>query len=457
MPSFAGPRLPADYAELLAEGLGGVTLFGSNMSADLRVLTDAIHAANPAAVVSVDEEGGDVTRLHAASGSPVLGAAALGVIDDLAITRETGRLVGEDLCAAGIDLDLAPVADVNSNPDNPVIGSRSFSASAAVAASHVAAWVEGLQSAGVAACVKHFPGHGHTGEDSHLALPTLSVPVEVLQGRELAPFRAALAAGARSVMTSHIVVPTLDPELPATLSPRVLGMLREGYDGVIVSDALDMAGASAIRGIPAAAVGSLVAGADLLCIGADKPAALVREIQAAIIAAVADGTLPLPRLLDAAARAVTLSAHLTFRTRHADECVRDVRCTGVETARRSITVTGELPDLAGALVASIDTEANIAIGDVPWGLRPDLRIAPGDGFAGAGGGALIVQVRDAHRHPEVRAVIEALAATGVTPVVLEWGWPARSDDRFARICTHGYSRPGVEAVTELLRKAGWDR
>ena len=312
MASFEGPAVPEDYARLLAEGLGGICLFGSNIAAatipEVRVLTDAVRAAGPHAVICTDEEGGDVTRLHATTGSPVLGAAALGAVGSLALTRATGAAVAADLVAAGIDLDLGPIADVNSNPDNPVIGTRSFAAEPQRAADQVIAWVEGLQGAGVGACVKHFPGHGDTGEDSHLALPVLDAPVEVIAARELVPFEAAVKSGTAAVMTSHIVVPALDPELPGTLSAPVLALLRErlGFEGVIVSDALDMAGASASRGIPPAAVLSLVAGADFLCIGPDKPAALIREIQAAVLAAVADGRLARHRLEEAVRRIAAL-------------------------------------------------------------------------------------------------------------------------------------------------------
>ena len=457
MPSFEGPALPEEWAGLLRDGLAGICLFGSNIGdgSGVPALTAAIHDANPACVIALDEEGGDVTRLHALTGSPVLGPAALGAVHDLALTRAVGGLVGADLVAAGIDLDLAPVADVNSNPDNPVIGTRSFGSDPGVAASHVAAWVHGLQDTGVAACVKHFPGHGDTGEDSHLALPVLDVSVETLHQRELLPFAAAVAAGTRTVMTSHIVVPALDPELPATLSPTVLRVLREelNFDGVIVSDALDMAGASASRGIPEAAVLSLAAGADFLCIGPDKPASLVREITAAIAAAVRDGRLPLARLEEAAARVATLRTSYEVAVPTTDS--NDVRLR--EAAATALIVEGDLPDLTGAMLVSVDTRANIAVGDVPWGLTPDLRVAPGGEVSAPGGGPVIVQVRDAHRRPDVADTLDRLSASGLAPVVVEWGWPGPRHGDYPRICTRGYSRPGAEAVTELLRKAGWDR
>ena len=281
LPSFAGTTVPADVLRLLEEGLGGLCLFGSN-TADgpdaVAAYTADVRSVSPGAVIAVDEEGGDVTRLHVPDGSPVLGPLALGAADDLALTRAVGRAIGLELAAVGITLDLGPVADVNSNADNPVIGTRSFGSSASEAAAHVAAWTVGLQSAGVAACAKHFPGHGDTAEDSHLALPVLNVDMSMLAARELVPFVAAIEAGTAAVMTSHVVVPALDPALPATLSAPILGLLRDrlGFRGVIVSDALDMAGASAARGIPEAAVLSIAAGADLLCIGADNSVEQVR-------------------------------------------------------------------------------------------------------------------------------------------------------------------------------------
>jgi len=459
--SFEGVTLPSEWEALLHEGLGGICLFGSNVSDDLRALTDAIHAANPAAVVAADEEGGDVTRLHVREGSTVLGPAVLGAVDDLDLTRAVGGLVAADLVAAGIDLALAPVADVNSNPDNPVIGTRSFASDPETVAVHVAAWVSGLQAAGVAACAKHFPGHGDTGEDSHLALPVLDVPLETLRRRELVPFAAAVEAGVRTVMTSHIVVPALDPHLPGTLSAPVLGLLREelGFDGVIVSDALDMAGASGSRSIPEAAVLSLAAGADLLCIGPDKPAALVRDVQGEIVRAVEEGRLSLDRLEEAAARVAGLTSGEVAApaTGSQDVPAGELAVALVDAAGRALVVEGEFPDLAGARVVSVDTRANIAVGDVPWGLAPDLTVAPGDATADVGTGAVIVQVRDAHRRPEVGEMLDRLAAAGATAVVVEWGWPGPRHGSFARICTRGCSRPGVQAVTDLLRKAGWNR
>jgi beta-N-acetylhexosaminidase len=460
LPGFHGTTLPDDYHALLEEGLGGICYFGSNTAGgpdSIQALSAAITAANPIAVIAVDEEGGDVSRLHTLEPSPVLGAAALGGVADFRLTEAVGRWIGHELADVGITLDLAPVADINSNPDNPVIGTRSFGTEPAGVAAHVSAWTRGLQATGVAACAKHFPGHGDTATDSHLALPTIDVDAETLAERELVPFAGVVQAGIASVMTSHIVVPAIDPDRPATLSPLVLGLLRDdlGFEGVIVSDALDMAGASAERGIPEAAVLALAAGCDLLCIGPDKPATLVEEICGAVERAVADGRLTVERLAEAAGRVRALSVLAS----EVEVTAPDERWLA-EAAAFTMVVDGELPDLTGAEVVSVETVANIAVGEVAWGITPDHRVdpdalaVPDDVPADA---PLVVQVRDAGRRPELLAFLRSLVDAGRTAVVVEWGWPAAYDVGLATISTRGSSGPGVAAATELLREAGWTR
>ena len=311
MGAFPGPTLPAWMTSRLDRGLGSICLFGSNIVTpdQLASLTAQLHAVAPDVLIATDEEGGDVTRLHLREGSPHPGNAALGVVDDVALTEAVARSIGVELFAAGVDLNTAPVVDVNSNPANPVIGVRSFGADPSLVARHARAYIAGLQSAGVGACVKHFPGHGDTAVDSHLDLPTVVAPLDVLRRRELAPFATAVAAGTLAVMTSHVLLPAIDPSLPATLSPSVLKLLRDdlGFDGLLVSDALDMKGASAGRGEPAAAVLALAAGCDLLCLGAEKDAELHDAIVSAIVAAVRSGELAESRLVEAADRVVRAS------------------------------------------------------------------------------------------------------------------------------------------------------
>lgn len=232
-------------------------------------------------------------------------------MDDADLTRAVARELGRRLAECGVDLNWAPSADINSNQDNPVIGVRSFGADTALAARHTVAYIEGLQAAGVAACTKHFPGHGDTNVDSHHALPRIDVDLDTLHARELVPFRAAIAAGSKAVMSAHILLPALDPDRPATLSPQILtGLLRQelGYQGLIVTDGMEMQAISAVYGIERGSVLAIAAGADAICVGgglADEETVL--RLRDALVTAVRDGELPEERLADAAARVRALA------------------------------------------------------------------------------------------------------------------------------------------------------
>ncbi len=383
LPGFVGTTLPTWVAERLRDGLVGVCLYGENVVSlgQLAALVGEIRRAKPDALIAIDEEGGDVTRLHYVDGSPYPGAALLGRIDDLELTSRVGRAVANDLSAIGVDLNLAPVADVNSDPRNPVIGVRSFGADPALAARHVAAFTSAHEAAGVATSVKHFPGHGDTSADSHLALPVVDVPLEVLRTRDLPPFRAAIEAGARTVMTSHILLPQIDPDGPATFSSRILGDLLRGelgFDGVVVSDALDMAGAAQFpnaegeTGIPAAAARALAAGCDLLCLGTGGSA----EQLDAIAEAVRAGVEP-DRLTEATRRVGDLVASLRVEKPAATSW----GMSSDQLVEAFAVAPGAAPAPDAVLVV-VETTANIAVGFAPWGPAAAgadvLRIAAGD-------------------------------------------------------------------------------
>ncbi|MDF2750084.1 MAG: glycoside hydrolase family 3 domain protein, partial [Gaiellaceae bacterium] len=300
--SFPGDRVPGWARRLLELGLGGVTLFADNVrdTDGVAELTAALRADAPELLVSIDEEGGDVTRLEAGRGSSFPGSLALGVVDDVELTREVAAAIAAALARAGVNLNLAPVADVNTNPRNPVIGVRSFGADAALVARHVAAFVEGTQRQGVAACAKHFPGHGDTAVDSHRALPVVGGDLETA----LAPFRAAVAADVQAVMTGHLVVPGFG-EAPATISRElVTGLLRErlGFHGLVVSDALEMGALSATIGVAEGAVRAIAAGVDALCLGHRVGEDGAGAVLAALVAAAQSGRLEPDRLAEAAAR-----------------------------------------------------------------------------------------------------------------------------------------------------------
>uniref|UniRef100_UPI001FE69294 glycoside hydrolase family 3 N-terminal domain-containing protein n=1 Tax=Micromonospora maritima TaxID=986711 RepID=UPI001FE69294 len=307
--AYAGP-VPPDWAvDLLADGLAGHTLFGTNVHdpAQVAASTAALRAGRADVILAIDEEGGDVTRLAHATGSPYPGNAALGAVDDPDLTRQVYAAIGGELAALGLTLDLAPTVDVNTADENPVIGTRSFGADPKRVAVHSAAAVAGLQSTGVAACAKHFPGHGATVADSHHELPTVDVPPAVLRERDLPPFAAVVDAGVRAVMTAHIRVPALTGDGPATFSRAVLvDLLRGeyGFTGAVITDALEMKGAAlAAGGVGPAAVRALAAGADLLCIGAQVDAELVELVAAEIVAGIGDGRLDRARVEEAAKEA----------------------------------------------------------------------------------------------------------------------------------------------------------
>ncbi|MBW4095049.1 MAG: glycoside hydrolase family 3 protein [Acidobacteria bacterium] len=330
MPGFIGTTAPPWLLDALADGLGGVTYFSHNIDAavpgQLAALSAQIRAANPTAIIALDEEGGNVTRLESAAGSSVPGAAVLGKLDDATLTEKAGRALGSLCRAAGVTLNLAPVADVNTNPDNPVIGVRSFGAETTLVARHTAAMVRGIQSQGVGACVKHFPGHGDTVTDSHTSLPRVDYPRSVLEDVHLPPFTAAVGAGVQAVMTAHIIVPALHAEdsspleTPATLDPTAGALLRSsGFDGVLVTDALDMAAIRETVGMGPGAVAAVLAGADLLCVGnpanigyADESVGSdqtdFHEVRNALLAAVEEGILPEERLREGARRRAAFTA-----------------------------------------------------------------------------------------------------------------------------------------------------
>ena len=237
----------------LENGLAGVTLFGPNVAGpeQLSALTAALRAAAPEPVIAIDEEGGDVTRLAHLTGSPYPGNAALGAVDDAPLTPAVYRALGADLAAVGINVDLAPSVDVNTAAGNPVIGTRAFGDRTDLVSLARGRRGHGLQSAGVAACAKHFPGHGSTRDDTHHVLASVEGGLARVRERDLPPFAAAIAAGVAAVMPGHLRVAGLTGGLPATQSAAALGGLLRGelgFTGVIISDGLEMRAVSGLDG-----------------------------------------------------------------------------------------------------------------------------------------------------------------------------------------------------------------
>lgn len=471
-PGFTGTTAPDWLLRRLGEGLASVGLFGRNIASaeQLAALTAQLRAERDDVLVAIDEEGGDVTRLEVRTGSSFPGNHALGAVDDVDLTREVASELGRRLAACGVNLNWAPSADVNSNAANPVIGVRSFGADTALVARHTAAYVTGLQSAGVAACTKHFPGHGDTAVDSHHALPRIDADASVLADRELAPFRAALAAGTRAVMSAHILVPALDPDHPATLSRPVLTDLLRGelgYTGLIVTDGMEMQAIAATYGIERGSVLAVAAGADAICVGgglADDET--VRRLRDALVAAVRAGELPEERLAEAAERVRELArwtaaeAPVTDGDRRAD--------VGLVAARRALKLTGAAsftPLTDPPYVAAFTPVANIAVGDeTPWGVAAELtRLLPGTetgtytgedagraALEASDGRRVVAVVRDEHRHPWMAAALDDLLESRPDTIVVEMGVPQAAPRGALHIATHGAARVCGRAAAEVI-------
>lgn len=417
-PSFEGTTLPDWVAEELRHGLGGIFYFGLNL--DLApdavdtpaALSASIHALNDDCLIWSDEEGGIVSRLESDGGSQLPGSMVLGRLDDVALTEAAHTHIGTYCRAAGVDVAAGPDVDVNCNPRNPVIGVRSFGATPELVSRHAAAAVRGLQATGVAACTKHFPGHGDTAVDSHLGLPVLDMSMEELREVHLPPFQAAIDAGVQTMMSAHIVVKALG-DLPGTLNPKAVAILREmGFDGVLCSDALDMHAISRGIGVGQGAVLAIKAGLDLLCIGypelgttpeggrADE--AQYRRVFDALYAAVANGEIPRERLEEAIARRLRVRAW-----------GRSVQA--VAAAQESPSV-----DWDAATARAFEVLGDVALGEGDV-LMVDAR--GGNRAAGPLPDMITVTLRTAGRTVERMAVVDEATATAAVAAAAAWPTP----------------------------------
>ncbi|MGW6418672.1 glycoside hydrolase family 3 protein [Streptomyces sp. NPDC055055] len=488
-PGFVGTTAPDWLLRRIGEGLSSVGLFGRNIvgPGQLAALTAQLRAERDDVLVAIDEEGGDVTRLEVKEGSSFPGNYALGSVDDVELTRAVARELGRRLVQCGVDLNWAPSADVNSNAENPVIGVRSFGPDPDLVARHTVAYVDGLQGVGVAACTKHFPGHGDTNVDSHDALPRIDVDLATLHARELVPFRAAIAAGTKAVMSAHILLSALDPHRPATLSPQILtGLLRQelGFEGLIVTDGMEMQAVAATYGIERGSVLAIAAGADAICVGGglcDEDTVL--RLRDALVNAVRTGELPEERLADAAARVRALAAWTqahragggaeTVSGAAAQEGTAPGTDIGLVAARRALKVTRgahpHTPLTDAPYVASFTPVANFAVGDeTPWGIAAELeRLLPGTEtgsydessavdtvLAAAGERRIVAVVRDVHRYAWMTGALDALLAARPDTVVVEMGLNEAEPRGALHIATHGAARVCGRAAAEAVVGTG---
>ncbi|MGQ9738360.1 MAG: beta-N-acetylhexosaminidase [Armatimonadota bacterium] len=308
--------LNAHARELVEEmQVGGVVLLARNLdsanSDGIRATLAHLQSLSRIPLfIAIDQEGGTVNRLRAPF-HEFPGNMALGATGNPELAFQQAQAQARELLALGINWNFAPVMDVNNNPDNPIIGVRSYGADPELVAQMGTAAIRGYQQTGILACAKHFPGHGDTAVDSHLALPTIWGDRERLEQIELVPFRSAIAAGVGAIMTTHIVFPALDAHRPATISPAILkGLLRQelGYDGLVITDCLEMKAIADTVGTARGAVEALKAGADMVLIA--HTLEVQREAVEAIRQAVESGNLSERRLTEAASR--VLSAKRRF-------------------------------------------------------------------------------------------------------------------------------------------------
>jgi beta-N-acetylhexosaminidase len=304
---FAGYSIPQDLRLLAREfDLGGVVYFARNVEAPEQVAEMSREAQALASElplwVCTDQEGGRVARLKSGFTlwPPML---TLGRSGDERLAERFARALAAELNAVGISLDFTPVLDILTNPKNPVIGDRALAERAEDVARLGAAIIRTLQAEGVAACGKHFPGHGDTSADSHHELPLVEHPPDRIERVELVPFRAAIDADVACIMTAHILIPSLDDEHPATLSPRIISMVKQSlnFQGMVVTDDLEMKAISKRYGTAEASVAAIAAGCDAVLLCGPDQGAQVAAIEA-LIYAVEQGTLPVKRVEDALAR-----------------------------------------------------------------------------------------------------------------------------------------------------------
>jgi beta-N-acetylhexosaminidase len=355
--ALPGPEIDDSSAELLRRGVGGVVLFSRNLGSagQVRQLTTDLRRLAPGPLrIAIDHEGGHIARI----GAPLTrfpSAMAVAATGSVELAHDVARAAGLELAALGIDVNLAPVVDVALDARNASVGARSYGSSPELVGRFAAATVRGYRAAGIAATAKHFPGHGRTHVDSHLALPKIAGGLEALRASDLPPFRAAVAAGAELVMVSHVAVDGLTDGLPSTLSSAVMRDLLRGelgFEGLAVTDSMAMRALADDHPIPGACVRALVAGADVV-----MPLERQSEAVDAVAAALVDGTLPVTRVTEAFDRGARLDVRLNGVPARPPLGLPNAEHLELArtTARRSLTL------LAGEDLLPIDASTSVAV------------------------------------------------------------------------------------------------
>jgi beta-N-acetylhexosaminidase len=456
--------VPDTLKRLIDRGLGGVILFTRNVrdAEQVRRLTDTLRALRPDLLVGIDNEGGGIGHLVAAGAPEVPGSYALGVVDDPGLTARCADALAGHLATLGITASYAPVADVQRESGNPIVRTRAFGTDPELVSRHLSAWIAATEARGIASCAKHFPGHGGTLTDSHHAVAVDPRPYDAL---DLDPFRAAIAAGVPMLMSAHVVFPALDANRPATLSRRILRhLLRDelAFDGVLVSDALEMKSIADLYGEAAGARIALAAGADQVIVAvADLAVSL--ECRDAVLEALRDGVLGEERVREAAGRVQRLVER--YATPGDEVAVWD-EGAGLEAARRAVRVppAGVRAGVRGAHVVDLFPAPHPALN---WGgedlLTEVLAVDPtatGTAVAGepadvdalvdvilakAGSVPLVVATCDAGLYPWQARMRDELVARRPGVVRVATGLPEEG-----AVCSYGRGKVNLRAVAEVL-------
>lgn len=480
-----GTTVTPEAEQLVKAGkVGGFILFARQGSdpTTLRTLTDKLQATaqsrdrfTPGLVISIDQEGGLVTRFTAPF-TVWPGNMAIGATGSEANAEQVYRAIAQEMRAVGLNMDLAPVSDVNNNPANPVIGLRSFGENPQQVAKLVAAAVKGLQSEQVSAVAKHFPGHGDTDVDSHKALPLVKHPMDRLEQVELVPFKSAIGAGIDAVMTAHVIFPAVEPDgLPSTLSPKVLtGLLKEklGFKGVVVTDAMDtMKAITDNYGVEKGLVMAINAGADavLLTDSFDKQGAL----HDMVVQAVRDGKIPESRIDDAVRRQISLkqkrlllpgaqaaprpAADAIGSAEH-QRLANQVGADALTLVRNKhlplkLSSADQLFVIGpAALVDGIKAEHGNVV-SLELGTKPAPDAIDKARAAARQARAIIYGVSNADVYSQHQAFIKELVATGKPVVVIGMGQPydlAKLPEVQTYVATYGSQPPNLQGVGALL-------
>ncbi|MGI5451916.1 beta-N-acetylhexosaminidase [Streptomyces sp. CA-249302] len=465
---FDGTALPDELKRLTDAGLGGVILHTRNVSgqAQLRELTDELRSLRPGLLITVDQEGGGISHLARAGAPETPGNWALGVADDTELTAAVADALARHLAACGVTVSFAPVADVHRVAANPIVRTRAFGADPVHAARHVTAWIEATLAAGVAPCAKHFPGHGSTTVDSHLGVAVDARDEQVLRETDLLPFRAAITAGAPILMTAHVVYPALDPDAPATLSRRILtDLLRTelGFQGVVVTDALEMKAIADGVGEAAGAVAAIAAGADQLIVARPDPGLWLR-CRDALLDAMADGRLDPGRVIESARRVDALAERFAQPPSPSAE-FGPAEDMGLRAARQAIRWKPLPGPVIDPFVVDLHRRPKPAL---EWA-RTDLvgilcEVMPGtDGIAAtqgpvevtdilrrAQGRPLLIATEDPDLHPWQAAVRTALLTGRPDALLIATGLPDAETEAADGLCVYGRGRANLRAVAEAL-------